>query len=121
MKIFNTVIVMALLSSNLFAQSSDELLLKSYTQDELSIIKNSDNEKYELLLNSIDKALVLMDCPKDKASKFNGEITLPNGPYTFVDLGLKISDTNQYFKVTGTNKMLMVKSFYILKSERNEK
>lgn len=94
----------------------DAQLLKAYSQLELSELKLNSPDKYELLYLGLDNALEILDMPKEKKSKMNGEISLPSGDYTFASLGLKIGESNQYYQISGTDKMLLVKSFFILKN-----
>ena len=46
----------------------------------------------------------------------NSDIKPENNP-TFDDLGLDIINSNQYFKIEGTDKMLVVKSIWVLDNE----
>lgn len=120
MKLLNALIFLTVLSFNSIGQTAEDHLLKVYTVEELKEIKSSSNENYDLLVYSLTNGLIISDLPEGKTAKLDGEVTLPNGNYNFADLGLKISERNQYFKIVGTNKMLTVKSFYTLKNEKNE-
>ena len=120
MKLLSVLILSVVVSFNSLGQSSEDQLLKVYSSEELKEIKSSSKENYDLLVYSLANGLVISDLPEGKSSKLDGEIMLPKGEYNFTDLGLKISERNQYYKIVGTTKMLTVKSFYILKNEKNE-
>ena len=70
-----------------------------------------DVATYKFLINCLNKAIFIADIPAEKAKdiKFNGEIEIdPNAKHTFLSLGLQITDEYQYYKIEGTNKMLVV-------------
>jgi hypothetical protein len=117
MKILTTMVFAALFSGAVFSQDIDQRLLKSYTQEEVQNLIDSDKEKYNLLVSGIGRAIEVADYPKGKGSKITQEISIPEGDFTYLDLGLKIQESNQYFKITGTDKVLVVKSFFVLKNE----
>lgn len=117
-----TLILFLTISGIVFCQDANEQeLLKSYSQAELSEIKKTNQNNYDLLSFALENALEVMELPTGKSAKISGEIKLPTAEDTFASLGLKISESNQYFKITGTNKMLLVKSFYTLKTMSNAK
>ncbi len=102
------------------AQSYDSRLAKLYSAEELNALSSENPEKIIVLNYALDHALNIVDLPKGKEAKLNGEIaydltTTPDLSTT----GLKISESNQYYKITGTNKVLMVKSFFVLSQEMN--
>ncbi len=102
------------------AQSYDSRLAKLYSAEELNALSSENPEKIFVLNYALDHALNIVDLPKGKEAKLNGEIaydltTTPDLSTT----GLKISESNQYYKITGTNKVLMVKSFFVLSQEMN--
>jgi hypothetical protein len=49
------------------------------------------------------------------------EIILVHNTNKFTDLGLKILNENQYFRIKDSNNMLVVKSMYVLKNELKNK
>lgn len=117
-----TLFLFLTISSLVFCQDNKEgQLLKAYSDSELKDLKLSSPEKYELLFVALENGLEILDFPKEKSAKMNGEISLPSTSYTFASLGIKITDNNQYFSIKGTNKMLLVKSFYTLKNSTNAK
>ena len=58
------------------------------------------------------------DVPKGKESGLNGVVEMnTNEPIDFIALGLEIQKTNQYLRITGTDKVLVVKSEWVLTNE----
>jgi hypothetical protein len=63
----------------------------------------------------------MIDAPKDKDVSAFPEIAIKMGQAPmFTDLNIKISDRSQYFRVAGQNKLLIVKSMYVLQLEMNK-
>lgn len=114
MKLLLTTGMFLLVSITSFCQEFNDKLAKVYTQTELS---SMDADHLNLLEYALINGLSISDMPTEKSAKLNGEITLPQGEYTFADLGLKIENSNQYFRISGTNKVLTVKSFFVLSNE----
>ncbi len=107
------------LFSSIFSFSQEKesnlQLLKLYSESELNEMIQKSPEKYKALVYGLENATYITDFPKGK--EVEKSISLPSGEFNYIDLGLKIKNTNQYFKVTGTNKILVVKSFYVLENE----
>lgn len=99
------------------AQKNNEELLKSYSKTELS---SFDNETIKILEYGISNAVYLTTIPLGKEIQLP-EINISNNSVKFTDLGLKIMNENQYFRVKNTNNMLVVKSLYVLKNELKNK
>jgi hypothetical protein len=100
-----------------FAQKYNGELLKSYSKTELS---NFDNETIKILEYGITNAVYLTAIPSGKEIQLP-EIILANNSAKFTDLGLKIINENQYFKVKDSNNMLVIKSLYVLSNELKNK
>jgi hypothetical protein len=109
-----------LCTNSLFAQkqtAQEKELLKVYAKSELSELKK-DGDKYAVLCYAIDHAIYMIDAPKDKDVSAFPEIVINKDELpTFTDLTIKISDRSQYFRVAGQNKLLIVKSMYVLQLE----
>ena len=109
------------LCGSLFSQKIDDRLLKSFDESLLIDLKKTNTEKYNLLISSIGKALEIVEYPKGKMkAKELSSISLPKGEYTYLDLGLEIRDVNQYFRIVNSDKILVVKSFFVLENEHNK-
>ena len=103
------------------AQKAD-LLLNSYSNDELKSIKENDPEKYNLLVYAIDHATYFSVFDQQKHGKLNlKELPdLKSLPF-FTDLKVKIEDQNQYFYAPQLNKIVVVKSEWVLNHEKSNK
>jgi hypothetical protein len=99
------------MSTKVSAQTYDTRLEPYYTKQEIQTMIQEDIVAYVFLVNCLNKAIFIAEIPAEKASsiKFNGTLNIdPNGTHTFLSLGLKITDEYQYYKIEGTNKMLVV-------------
>lgn len=103
-----------------FSQSShDSRLLEKYSEAELTEIKNSQPDQYQILVNALDKGIFIGEIPtqKGKDIQFDGELDIdPNKEHTFISLGIVLKENNyQYFKISGTNMMVGVLPKRLLK------
>jgi hypothetical protein len=87
-------------------------LLKSYTKKELQSMEQST---LDILDYGIQNAIYYVEIPNEKSIQLNEIEVL--GAVRFTDLGLKITNENQYFRIKGSKQMLVVKSQYVLKNE----
>jgi hypothetical protein len=80
---------------------------------------SSPAEHAKLLEFAKNHGSTIMDFPKGKeAKKLDGEVTMEQAALIDpIKMGLSILSTNQYFRISGTEKMLMVKSVFILQQE----
>jgi len=90
-------------------------LLSVYTETELNQMIQNDHDKYDLLVYAIDNGIYTTTYPKGK--KVENSISVPVGDFNFLDLNLKIQETNQYFRINGIEKVVVVKSFFVLNNE----
>ena len=98
------------------SQEVDSRLLDRYAPEELTEMYNNNQQEYKFLVYALDHAVYLTEVPEGKKVDFE-TIDISNSELNFVALGLGIKDTNQYFKVLGENKLLVVKSRYVLNQE----
>lgn len=111
-----------LTSSIAFSQDYDSRLLKSYSADELTQIQTETPADIYVLAYGLENACYFSEYPKGKEMPEIPTIKLTGTEVPcYVDLGLKIQDQNQYFKVEGTTKMLVVKSKWVLNHELQNK
>ena len=103
------------------AQKAD-LLLNSYSNEELESIKENDPGKYDLLIYAVDHATYfsVFDAAKHGSLNLQELPDLTDLPF-FTDLKVKIEDQNQYFYVPQLNKILVVKSEWVLNHEKSIK
>ena len=113
--LFCTNIVLAQKQTN-----QEKELLKVYAKSELNNFKK-DSDQFAVLCYAVDHATYMIDAPKDKDVSAFPEITIKmDEAPMFTDLNIKISDRSQYFRVSGQNKLLIVKSMYVLQLEMNK-
>lgn len=118
MKILLFYLGMLSMTSSCFGQDVNEKeLLKTYTEQELADIKDESAEKYNLLVYALENGIDIITISTEKENPSRRVIELPEGDFTYADLGLKIEDQNQYYQIKGTNKCIMLKSFWVLEYE----
>jgi hypothetical protein len=106
----------------LVAQSIDNRLLQRYSEAELVLIKNDNPEKYAMLEYALDHAYYITARPSGKTEGIEEERTIVISENTnFISLGLDILNRNQYIPISGTDKMLVVKSEWVLMNELKTK
>lgn len=101
-----------------YSQQMDQRLLEVYSEQELTEIKTKDIGFFNALVYGLENGTYITDMPQGKELENIKSIKLPKGNYTYASLGLRISEeSNQYIKIEGTNKLLVVKSAIVLKNE----
>jgi hypothetical protein len=95
------------------AQKYSPELERSYSKKEL---KQMTINELSLLEYALSSALYTTALP-DKDHSALKSITVPPSIKKFTDASLRIENQNQYFIITGTDKMLVVKSKYVLQNE----
>ena len=120
MKTLSIICFTLFLSAVSFGQQIDKRLLTKYNSEELELMKVSNPEKIGLLVYALDNAIYIIDIPKEKRPELVS-IKQPQAGETFLDLGIEIKETNQYFRIEGTDKMLVMKSEWVLNHEINAK
>lgn len=118
MKTTFILLLSMLISSVSFSQDFDKRLEKLYSVEELTAMQKENPSKIITLNYAIDNAVYTSDLPLEKKSEFTKSINYdfkkkPN----FIELGLKIENQSQYFRINGTNKILVIKSEYLLNYE----
>lgn len=103
-----------------FSQSThDSRLLERYSESELTELKETEPEEYQVLVNALERGIFIGEIPtqKGKDVQFDGEIDIdPSGEHTFISLGIELKETNyQYFKIKGTNMLVGVLPKSLLK------
>ncbi|NVK66575.1 MAG: hypothetical protein HWE22_18425 [Flavobacteriales bacterium] len=103
--------------SAIYAQDIDERLLSRYSQEELHKLIESDIDQYNLLEYALDNALYVANYDGAKGGDFKLISVNVESLPTFLDLNLHITDQNQYYKIEGKDKLLVVKSTSVLMYE----
>ncbi len=103
----------------LYAQNFDTRLEPYFPKDELKRMYDHDKKQYDFLVKALDKGIFVADIPKEKDPvQFSGTLNIdPYAQHTFLSLGLKITDVYQYYRIAGTEKMLVVLPEIFLKTK----
>lgn len=102
-----------------YSQEIDERLLERYSQSELEGFQTSSPEKLAMYTYALDNGCYTAELPTGKSIVLT-EISIDMmEELNFITLGLNIEKQNQYFKITGQEKMLVVKSEWVLNHELN--
>jgi hypothetical protein len=109
-----------LLPVGLFAQDFDQRLLSSYDATSLTDLATNNPHKLELLTYALENGMYFTESADSKGMQLT-EIEVPENAASYADLGLTITDQNQYFKVKGKDQLLIVKSFWVLNNELETK
>jgi len=106
-----------IISCSVFAQEIDDRLLAKYSLEELQTMIETDVEQYNLLTYALDNAVYVANYDSSKGGDFEIiSVDLDKLP-TFAEMNLEITDQNQYFKIKGEEKLLVVKSIAVLKHQ----
>lgn len=119
-----TSLLLLCLTINLtsFSQDFDKRLEKTYSKSQLITMKNENLAQFNMLNYALDNALYVIEMPVEKMSQIQGTIAYDQkNKATFLELGLTITKENQYFKIKDTNKVLVVKSEWLLMNELNSR
>jgi hypothetical protein len=74
------------------------------------MIKN-DPDSYDFLISSLNKGMFIADIPteKEKSIVFNGTLNIdPTGTHTVFSIGKEVQENAQYYRIAGTNKMVVI-------------
>lgn len=104
-----------------FAQEVDERLLSKYSQQELETMIATNSNQYDILDYALDNALYVANYSDSKGGNFETISVNPESLPNFIELNLEIKDRNQYFKIEGEDKLLVVKSTLVLNHEMGKK
>lgn len=119
MKLFFTTALFTLFSWVVSAQEIDQRLLERYTTAEINEIQNNSPEKYNMLVYALDHACYIADLPEGKQADLKTIQLSSLQDLNYISLGLEIEASNQYYRIQGENKMLVVKSTWVLNNELN--
>ena len=99
-----------------FSQKIDDRLLAKYSLEEVNSIQAKTPDLFKMLTYSLDNAMYITDLPTGKNQDLPS-VEMPSEGQTYLDLGLEIIKENQYFIIQGKEKMLVVKSEWVLNNE----
>lgn len=124
-KLFLIACFGAFFSTYTMAQDVDQRLLVKYSQAELVDMKKNSNEKYKLLVYSLDNAMYITNYSDEKGEN-DGVIEMPEKGKNYLELGFELNEKeNQFYKIGDTGKGLMILSKlrleYQMKQASNKK
>ena len=103
------------------AQNIDALLSNSYSIKEIQDLKIQDPQKYDMLVYAIDHATYLAEFNQQKHGSLNlTELTELTQKPRFTDLKVKIESFNQFFYAPKLDKIVIVKSEWVLNHENSK-
>ena len=111
MKTIFILLLTLLVSGAVSAQQYDQRLLNAYSTEELASISQEKPELIAILNYALDNASYIAETGnKDNSGLTSISLESTKTSPCFAELGIKISDQNQYYKIQGTYKILVVKS-----------
>jgi hypothetical protein len=119
MKAIFILLLTLLVSGAVSAQQYDQRLLNAYSTEELASISQEKPELLNILNYALDNACYFTEAIGKDFSVFPAiDLTDSKKVPCFAELGIKIiEDKSQFFRINGTNKVLVVKSGIVLKYE----
>ncbi|MCX8486669.1 MAG: hypothetical protein ORN53_05760 [Crocinitomicaceae bacterium] len=116
------LIILLALTQQLVAQKASPALSKSYSKTELQAFEQDGQSTINVLNYAVDLACYTVVIPEGKdVSQFPSISLKSKKDIRFTDYQLQIKDRTQYFRIEGSNELLVVKSINILKLEMQNK
>lgn len=117
MKALSILVFFLFLSSVAWSQQKiDKRLLSRYSESELKALETANPDELKLITFALDNGMYIANYSEEKGDVFP-EIARPKKYETYIDLNLNILEENQYFKIIGEDKMLIVKSKWLLNND----
>ena len=110
-KLLLALSLVLVIGTNLEAQEIDSRLQVKYKKSEIKKMMIENPTEYQFELNALDRGMFISEIPTEKGKDivFDGEIKLNlDKEHTYLSLGKEIIDRYQYFKIKGTNKMVVI-------------
>jgi hypothetical protein len=110
-KLLLAISLIFVIGTNLEAQEIDSRLLVKYKKSEIKKMMAKNPSEYQFQLNALNRGMFISEIPAEKGKDivFDGEIKLNiEKEHTYLSLGKEIIDRYQYFKIKGTNKMVVI-------------
>jgi hypothetical protein len=110
-KLLLAISLIFMIGTNLEAQEIDSRLLVKYKKSEIKKMMAENPSEYQFELNALNRGMFISEIPAEKGKDivFDGEIKLNlEKEHTYLSLGKNIIDRYQYFKIKGTNKMVVI-------------
>jgi hypothetical protein len=110
-KLLLAISLIFMIGTNLEAQEIDSRLLVKYKKSEIKKMMAENPSEYQFEINALNRGMFISEIPAEKGKDivFDGEIKLNlDKEHTYLSLGKAIIDRYQYFKIKGTNKMVVI-------------
>jgi hypothetical protein len=110
-KLLLAISLIFMIGTNLEAQEIDSRLLVKYKKSEIRKMMAENPSEYQFEINALNRGMFISEIPSEKGKDivFDGEIKLNlDKEHTYLSLGKSIIDRYQYFKIRGTNKMVVI-------------
>lgn len=110
-KLLLAISLIFMIGTNLEAQEIDSRLLVKYKKSEIRKMMAENPSEYQFEINALNRGMFISEIPSEKGKDivFDGEIKLNlDKEHTYLSLGKSIIDRYQYFKIKGTNKMVVI-------------
>ena len=110
-KLLLALSLVLVIGTNLEAQEIDSRLQVKYKKSEIKKMMIENPTEYQFELNALNRGMFISEIPTEKGKDivFDGEIKLNlDKEHTYLSLGKEIIDRYQYFKIKGTNKMVVI-------------
>ena len=116
------LVILLAFSQQFVAQKASPALAKSYSKTELQAFEQDGQGTINVLNYAIDHACYTVVIPEGKdVSQFPSISVKSKKDLRFTDYQLQIKDRTQYFRIEGSNELLVVKSINILRLEMQNK
>jgi hypothetical protein len=116
------LIILLVFTQQILAQKASPALLKSYSKTELQSFEQDGQGTINVLNYAVDHACYTVMIPEGKdISQFSTINLKSKKDIRFTDYQLQIKDRTQYFKIEGSNELLVVKSINVLRLEMQNK
>ena len=120
MKLIATFIFVVFFLGDGISQEIDKRLLGKYSEVELADLQLNSPDRLALLTYALDNACYFSDLPEGKSVVLETISLTEIDVINYINLGLDIEAQNQYYRVEGQDKMLVVKSEWVLNHEMNK-
>lgn len=120
MKLLSLLGFFMILNFSLVAQDYDQRLLSKFDSKTLVEMSQNQPEQLALLTYALDHGYYIAEGGNTKGVSLP-TIAMPSNNQTFLDLGLEIQETNQYFQIEGQSMLLVMKSSWVLNHEMEKK
>lgn len=121
MKLLNVIAFVVLSLGAVYAQEVDERLYHRYSAEEIGTMITDNRAEYDLITYALDNALYVGNYDSSKGTDLPTIQVNSKQLPSYLELDLDLKAENQYFKIAGEEKVLVVKSRWVLNHEMQNK